>query len=192
MVRKTNLLFFAGIFIGIAAGVAFFFGLNAGNAVPSTDINTTDPSLTGELLYAPEKGALAPDFELEDLSGNLVHLTDLRGKVVLLNFWATWCGPCRIEMPALQSRHEQLQDTLELVAIDFDEPKENVQAFAEEFGLTFKVLLDPGAKVQDLNRVRGYPTSIFLDPDGVVRIVQIGVMTEGQLDDYLQQMGALE
>lgn len=117
---------------------------------------------------------------------------DLRGKVVLLNFWATWCAPCRVEMPTLQSRHERYPEQLVVVGIDFDEPKKNVAAFVEEFGLTFPILLDPGGKVQDDYHIRGYPTTIFLDKTSLVQIVHIGIMTEDQLDDYLIEMGVTE
>jgi thiol-disulfide isomerase/thioredoxin len=190
--KNRLLLLLSGILIGIAAGIAFFLGLNGVN-LPAGSALTSNVDLSDSTsIYAPEKGALAPEFTLENVSGGQVSLTGLRGKVVLLNFWATWCGPCRIEMPALQARHEQYNEKLAVVAIDFDEPQEDVLAFTDEFGLTFTMLLDPGGEIQNEYRVRGYPTSVFLNENGVVQIVHIGIMAENQLDEYLQEMGVIE
>ena len=144
---------------------------------------------TGGLDVAPIKDALAPDFELETIDGDTLKLSDFRGKAVLINFWATWCGPCRVEMPALQSRFESYSLDFVILAVDNDETWEIVSAFVDELGLTFNVLLDPGAVIQDLYQIRGYPSSIFVDVDGIIRVVHIGIMTEGQLDGYLAEVG---
>lgn len=193
MMKRQILLLLSGLLIGLAAGIAFFFGFNRVDLFDKFFNDDTPDSLSESgAIYAPEKGQPAPDFTLENLDGEPMALEDLRGKVVLLNFWATWCGPCRVEMPALESRHQQYPEQLAVVGIDFDEPKENVAAFMEEFGLTFPILLDPGAVVQDAYRIRGYPTSVFLDQDGTVQIVHIGIMAEDQLDDYLQELGVTE
>lgn len=189
MNRRTLLLLLAGLSIGAALGIALFFGFGVRFGQPQASVSA------GEDLsryYAPEVGAHAPEFTLESLGPQPVSLADLHGKVVLLNFWATWCGPCRLEMPLFQDRHEQWSDRLTIVGVNFDEPKTAVQAFADELGLTFPLVLDPGGRVQNLYRVRGYPTSIFLDENGVVQIVHIGIMAESQLDGYLQQLGVFD
>jgi peroxiredoxin len=192
-VKRQILLLLSGLLIGLAAGIAFFFGLNRINPFERWFAEDTPASLSeSPSVYAPDKGKPAPEFILENLAGESVSLADLRGKVVLLNFWATWCGPCRVEMPTLESRHQQYPEQFAVVGIDFDEPKENVAAFVEEFGLTFPILLDPGGDVQNAYRIRGYPTSVFLDKDGLVQIVHIGIMTEEQLDEYLQELGVTE
>lgn len=145
---------------------------------------------TDALEVDPTPGSLAPDFTLTTVDGESVSLSQLRGKTVLLNFWATWCGPCRIEMPAIQSRFEEFKDEgLVVLAVDFDESQQAVAEFRDEFGLTFTLLLDPGAEIQKLYRNRSYPASFFIDSQGVVQVQHIGVMTEGQLDGYLQQLG---
>ena len=95
-------------------------------------------------------------------------------------------------MPAIQDRYYKYGSELALLAVNFDEPPEDVQAFVDELGLTFPVLLDPGGEVQDLYRVRGYPTTYLVDPDGVVQVAHIGFMTEGQIDRYLEQVGVGE
>ena len=139
---------------------------------------------------APEENAFAPDFKLFNLEGEEVQLNDFKGQPVLINFWATWCAPCRLEMPAMQNRFDKFADDgLQILAINFDEPLADVQAFADDLNLSFNILLDPGGVIQRAYRIRGYPTSFFLDANGVIKVVHIGVMTEGQLDDYLAEIG---
>jgi cytochrome c biogenesis protein CcmG/thiol:disulfide interchange protein DsbE len=136
---------------------------------------------------APEVGAPAPDFTALTPQGDRVSLSDLRGQVVLINFWATWCAPCRVEMPAIQARYNRGGFTV--LAVDFDENAELVQAFVDGLGLSFPVLLDPGGEIQNLYRVRGYPTSFFVDADGIIRVFHIGDMSETELDNYLSHLG---
>lgn len=142
-----------------------------------------------ELETAPVVGALAPDFELQNLAGETVHVSDHLGQVILINFWATWCAPCLVEMPDIQEYYDQYTPDLVVLAIDFDEPKETVQAFVNNLGLTFPILLDPGGKTQDLYQVRGYPSSYFVDREGVIQVVHIGIMLPEQIDGYLEQVG---
>jgi peroxiredoxin len=139
---------------------------------------------------APEKGAFAPDFNLLTPEGEEIRLSELRGQPVLINFWATWCAPCRIEMPAIQDRFIKFADEdFVVLAVDFDEPVGDVVAFRDELELTFPILLDPGAEIQLLYRIRGYPSSFFVDEQGLIQVQHIGVMTEGQLDENLAQIG---
>ncbi len=184
---KPLTLGLAGVLLGLAAGLAFFFGL------PSRSSVSIPPGLLAGLSAvpaAPEQGAPAPDFNLSDTQGRSHRLSDLQGSVVLINFWATWCAPCRIEMPALEDRYARYKEVgLQVLAVNFDEPLDAVTAFGESFGLSFPLLLDPGGHIQQLYRVRGYPSSYFVDREGVIRIVHIGLMTEGQLDGYLSELG---
>jgi peroxiredoxin len=134
-------------------------------------------------------GSTAPDFILDNFLGEDIQLSDFRGSPVLINFWATWCQPCRIEMPYLQERHEYYPSELVVLAINFDESANVVQSFAEELNLTFNILLDPAGRVQDLFQIKGYPTTYFIDSEGFIRVIHIGLLTESQLDDYLIQVG---
>ena len=173
-------------------GVAVLLGLSLAVAggVALVGRNEDEQGSDTGMQVAPVKGALAPDFTLVNLEGENVSLSDFHGQPVLINLWATWCGPCRIEMPAIQSRFERYQDDgFVVLAVNFDEPRGDVQAFGDEFGLTFQMLLDPGAAVQKLYRTRSYPSSFFVDREGVIQVQHIGVMTEGNLDGNLAQIG---
>jgi peroxiredoxin len=176
---RTRLVGLALIFAGIL--VIAVFGIDWGF------LGGNDPA--AQIPAGTTIGRRAPDFDTIGLDGNTLALSDFKGKFVLLNFWATWCSPCRVEMPFLQARHEQYPADLVIVGVDFDEPAELVASFVEEYGLSFEIALDPGGLIQDQYEIRGYPTSIFLDRDGVIREIHIGVMSEGQLDGYLADLG---
>lgn len=118
-------------------------------------------------IEKPEKKILAPDFALEDLSGKPWRLRDLRGKVVFLNFWATWCIPCRQEMPTMEKLHREFKEQgLEVVAINFRESKKEVRKFFDELGLTFTSLLDKDGKVSEEYGAWSIPLSYFVNRKG--------------------------
>lgn len=180
-------LILIGLVIGVGLGLWYLLSQDA--AAISSGVVTDLESLE----VAPRAGSRAPDFILTSLDGKEYRLSDLRGRPVLLNFWATWCGPCQVEMPDIQERYERHSPDLVVLAIDFDESAEIVAPFVSELGLTFPILLDPGGKVNaELYNVRGYPSSYFVDSDGVIRVVQIGLMTKGQIGSYLEEVGISE
>lgn len=119
---------------------------------------------------AAQIGYSAPDFELADLDGRMHRLSDYRGRVVLVNFWATWCGPCRIELPTLQAIHEDYAGRdFQLLAVAGDlEGAEVVRPYLASLGLTFPSLLDDSGKVQDLYFVNALPMSFLVDRHGVI------------------------
>jgi peroxiredoxin len=165
--------------LGLVLGLLLFRAPSPGGA----------PASPSASVPAPVVGAPAPDFSLKTLNGDTVQLSDLRGKIVALNFWATWCAPCRLEMPDLQARAEQFPDRLAVLGVNFAETPEEVAAFRDEVGVDFPLLLDPKADVQGLYRVLGYPTTFFIDEQGTIRFQHIGLMSGGQMDEYLQKMG---
>ena len=114
--------------------------------------------------------SLAPDFAVPDLTGQAVRLSGLRGKVVLVNLWTTWCPPCREEMPSMERLYQRLRDRgFVLLAISQDEGgKAVVEPFVRELGLTFPVLVDPEHQVGDRYEVWGYPESFIIDREGRV------------------------
>ncbi|MFQ5441544.1 MAG: TlpA disulfide reductase family protein [Thermodesulfobacteriota bacterium] len=116
------------------------------------------------------KGSEAIDFTLPDLDGTEMKLSDFRGKVVFLNFWATWCDPCKEEIPSMQAMYESLQGKpFEIVAVSIDkDPPERVKAFAVEYGITFTVLHDRRGRIKDTYKTTGVPETFIIDQNGVV------------------------
>ena len=124
---------------------------------------------------SPEKERAAPDFLLETLDGGTLRLSDLQGKAVLVNFWATWCQPCRSELPHLVAAYDRYrQEGLEIVAVNLQEDEDTIAGFVEEFGMQFPVVIDRSGDVADKYRVIGIPTSYFIDRSGVVRSIYTG------------------
>ncbi len=126
---------------------------------------------------APQVGKLAPDFQLAGLDGQAVSLSDFRGRPVFLNFWATWCGPCRHEMPFIQEIFEEKEWSdkgLVILAIDIGESSTQVREFIESNSLFFPVLLDTDKEVASEYNIRGIPTSFFIDKDGIIQVMKIG------------------
>ena len=120
-------------------------------------------------------GFLAPDFTLEGMDGQPMSLRDLQGKAVILNFWATWCPPCKEEMPALEKIYrDHREDGVVVLGVNQMEARPQVQRFLEEYNLTFPVVLDIRGEVGRLYRVRAYPTTYFIDARGVIRDMVIG------------------
>jgi len=115
------------------------------------------------------RGVSAPDFTLKDLSGNAVSLQGFKGKIVFLNFWATWCPPCRLEMPTMEELHKEFSDRgLVILAINFREGPEKIKAFYTERNLTMPALLDPEEKVFGLYKAWSLPTTYLINRDGEI------------------------
>ena len=188
IIRKSKILL---SIVGISAFGLALLTLNIiRQPSPNSNAVRPEPDPIGNLEVAPVLGSLSPEFELLDLAGDRVKLSDFIGEPVVINFWATWCGPCRIEMPALEARFKEYEASgLKILAVDFDESDEKVRKFGDELGLTFTILLDPGANVQKLYRIRADPTSFFIDREGVIQVQHFGAMTEEQLDANLAQIG---
>jgi len=135
---------------------------------------------------------VAPDFTLTDLDGNSVSLSDYSGTPVLINFWATWCPPCRSELPLIQQYQDKYGDEFVVLAVDGGETAEDVQSFVDAQGYTMKFLLDPDFVVAELYQVRGFPTSLFIDANGAIQKVHIGELTEPMIIAYLEMIGIAE
>ena len=128
-------------------------------------------------LPAPREGFLAPDFTLDMLQGDRIRLSDLRGKIVVVNFWATWCPPCRAETPALEKSYEKYKDSgVIIVGVDLTDQDSlsDVAAFVQEFGLTYPILLDRDGSVGLRYRLQGLPSTFFVNRQGVIRTVVVG------------------
>jgi len=128
-------------------------------------------------IASPHSGFAAPDFDLERLNGERLRLSDLRGQVVVVNLWATWCPPCRAEMPALQQLYEAHRDEgLVVVAVNatVQDSATAAGAFVAERGLTFPVLLDPQGEASRAYALQAMPSTFVVDRQGVIREVLIG------------------
>lgn len=170
----------------IALGIAVIVRIAFPPTSPSINKDTIDLKNKSE----PFVGAFAPDINLLNLDQEKIQLRDFIGKPVMLNFWATWCEPCRVEMPAIQDRYEKFsKEGLVVLAINYAEPMKDVEAFKNELDLTFDLLLDPVADTQRLYRIQGYPTSVFIDSDGIIQAIHFGILSEARLDHYLSQIG---
>ena len=145
-----------------------------------------NPASTTDLPPAPAVGYPAPDFTLTTVTGETFTLSELRGTPVVLNFWATWCPPCRAELPELQAASQRYAGQVAIVGVDQAEPAVGVQAFAAQLGLTYALPLDEQATVSRLYHVRSLPTTFFIDRSGVIRQIQIGPVTEATLAQLLR------
>jgi len=148
---------------------ALFFTAGLGAA------ENLDSALQALGFQLPDKTLPAVDFELEDLDGNLISLSSMRGKVVFLNFWATWCPPCRAEMPSMEKLYNKfVSRDFEIVAVDLQEKNKQVSKFVADYGLTFKILLDKTGSTGAAYSARSIPTTYIINKDGSVLARTIG------------------
>ncbi|ASV69769.1 TlpA disulfide reductase family protein [Cytobacillus sp. FSL W7-1323] len=132
-------------------------------------------------------GTKAPEFKLQTIEGKNVSLTEFRGKKVMLNFWATWCAPCKQEMRDFQSFYQNKKDTnIEIIAINID-TKSNVSKYVERLGITFPVLLDENDQVNEIYQVMVIPTTYFIDEKGVIRDKYYSAMPLSLIKEKLKQ-----
>ena len=135
------------------------------------------------------KKATAPNFVLQDLEGNQVALSDFQGKKVLLNFWASWCGPCRAEIPHMVKLYNELEgEGFEIVAVNIGEDPSKVRKFVQEYRMPFPVLLDRTGQVGRMYAVRGIPTSYFIDEKGFILGRHVGTLSDALLRQYVSQL----
>lgn len=159
--------------------------------VPSlTPVNIADTEMSssdGGLVGQP-----APDFTLPTLNGDEISLSNFRGQPVLINFWASWCEPCRIEMPMLINAYQDYSDEgLVILGLNVTEEDtlEAVNSFVDEFGVPYPILLDQVDHIShDDYRLIGLPMSIFIDRAGVVKRVVIGALREDEIDPYIAEI----
>jgi peroxiredoxin len=117
----------------------------------------------------------APDFTLKSLEGSNLRLEEYRGQVVLLNFWASWCGPCRQEMPLLDRLHHRYEDTgFAVLGVNVEGEAAPAQEIVDKTNVTFPILIDDGQKVSEMYNLQAMPSTVVIDRDGVVRYIHLG------------------
>lgn len=156
-------------------------------------IVASPPAQEGEVSDVDEvgldSGNLAPDFELNTLAGETVRLSDYRGQRVIVNFWATWCPPCRAEIPDFQKVYDQEDVVILAVNLTESETSENkVTEFVDDFEMTFPVLMDEKSNVSTRYRVQAYPTSYMIDSNGRIQFLAMGAMNYDQMVQQLERM----
>lgn len=163
--------------VGALAGVSYFQ-----STLPTTNqVNSTDGLQTGTSI-----GELAPDFTAITLEGETIRLSDYRGKIVMINDFATWCGPCLLETPHLVELYDARQDEIEIIALNMQENESEVADYQSQFGIRYPLVMDPnGELTEEIYRPIGLPTSWFIDSDGVVRYVHSGPLTAPMLEEVM-------
>lgn len=172
---------------GLAFGAAMaFFTIVWGAGIPLSARST------GQEASIPDRVAVgqpAPDFVAQNPDGKMLRLSDFQGSIVALNFWATWCVPCRVEMPELDSAARRFQDKhLVVLGVNAGEDAAQVKAYVTELGLNFQTVLDLNGTVIDQYEIRAFPTTIWIDSKGVVRAKHLGALTREYIDRYVSDL----
>lgn len=172
MNKKNLMIILIGVIL-IASMVVFavtkdsnIFGDDDKDIEANDNENNTAENDVDEDKNEDKDKVKVPDFTLKNLDGEEVKLSDYKGKIVLINFWATWCPPCDREMPHLEKLYNEYKDELVILAVDVQESKKTVKKYVEKKGLTFPVLLDTDGRVAREYYVAAFPTSYFVDADG--------------------------
>ncbi|MDX1616350.1 MAG: TlpA disulfide reductase family protein [Candidatus Promineifilaceae bacterium] len=195
---RNPLILIGGAILLIVALVLVLFGgnlLGDNTTVPEPAPAVADES-AAPAVTLPESGPPLQigdrpyEFALQNLQGETVRLSQFIGQPILINFWATWCGPCRIEMPEMQAAFEAYkEDGFVILALDQDETAPEVEAYFDELGLTFTPLLDVNSETAANYGLRStLPSSVFINPAGEVAVIHRGVMTRGQLEGFLAEI----
>jgi thiol-disulfide isomerase/thioredoxin len=172
---KGGLFLLGGLLIGVLFGVLILLNGPLGSA--------------SDRRLPPTVGAPAPDFSLQQLGAGRLRLSDLKGKPVIINFWATWCAPCKEEMPLLDQAASRYSDELIVLGVNAGEAAEVIQPYIDSTGINFPILLDSDEKLADLYFVRNFPMTFFVDSQGVLQAQHIGLLQETSLSRYLSTVG---
>jgi cytochrome c biogenesis protein CcmG, thiol:disulfide interchange protein DsbE len=173
---KAPFLVLGGLLVGVLLGVLVLVSSHSAEKGASRNL-------------PPTVGSPVSDFTLPVLRGGSFEFSQLKGEPAVINFWATWCQPCKQEMPLLQQYVQKYPDRFALIGVDFHEEPGIVQTFVESLGLTFPILLDKTGIAADLYFVRNFPTTFFVDSEGILRAQHVGQLSEEDLAGYLKTIG---
>lgn len=167
---------------GIAVLVGVYFIFSGSGSTGTAESNPADCDYT-----AQASGSTVQQISSQSPDGGCVQLSDLEGEVIMLNFWATWCPPCRAEMPTIQNAYETYSDQgFKVLAINNGEGAGTINSFLETHGLTFPVAMDQSSRISRTFGIRNFPTSVFIDEDGNVLAQHTGMISPTQLERYIQ------
>jgi len=179
-----------GLWAGVCLGVALIGVLIYTGVIPL--LGNRGGASAGQqnspVLAELEAGMLVPEVPLDTLEGKSVLITDYRGKVVVMNFWATWCGPCIQEMPMFQEYQDRYEG-IAVLGINSEEKADKVTDFLTKLTIEYPILLDSSMGMAREFRINFLPTTIFVDEKGEVRFRHYGILTEDQMDYYLGTLG---
>lgn len=173
------------VLIGMFGWAVYDFVIKSDDTATGEDTEESEE----EVAEGLEVGNLAPDFELETLDGETVKLSDFRGERVMVNFWATWCPPCRAEIPDMQKFHEKTD--IQILAInltDTESDQEKVPTFVKNYGMTFNVLMDEDSEVANRYQIQPIPTSYMIDSKGVIQFKALGAMNYDSMVQEFEKM----
>jgi cytochrome c biogenesis protein CcmG/thiol:disulfide interchange protein DsbE len=182
---KLIILMAAGLLLGVFLGILIMLPSFLGSSLT----NLQSPGGTYLQSGSAAIGKPALDFTINSLKNDEIHLSNYRGHPLILNFWASWCAPCKLEMPYIQQRYQSLDSQLDVIGVNAGEPTGDIQTFVEDYGLTFDIGVDTKGEVQKMYTVVGLPVTYFIDEEGIIRAEHIGEMSEDQLDGYLVLLG---
>jgi len=178
-ISRTNSL---GYWLAIIGVVLIAGGLWIG-------LNRVNTSETSAGLAQPVTGSPAPEIQLRTLDGETVSLSSYQGRPVLVNFWATWCGPCRVEMPEFQEAHREFGDDLVILGVNAtSQDNGDIEGFVNGMGITFPILLDERGEALDAYQIFAMPTSVFIDRNGIIKEIYTGPINKAYIKSKLSEL----
>jgi len=181
-VKKDRILLLLG---GLGLGLIIGGGILWSNQIFASASQAADqqPVIVGSPI---------PDIELPNLDGEVVRISGFKGKPLIINFWATWCAPCKLEMPLLQQTAQKFDGKLSIAAINFQESEKVVADFANKNQIELIILLDEKGEIAQKFRVHAFPITFFIDESGIVRAIHLGQLNKDLVEENLLLLGLKE